>query len=71
MGHPLGDIKVRSTMEAVSSDSIFSVLHIGQSIDIGVSGHGLMEGGIEDRHLRNPGKEFLTGCDSSQIVRIM
>ena len=40
-------------MKAVPADAVFFIVCIGDAEHIGLGGHGLMEGGIENRHLGN------------------
>ena len=54
-------------MEAITTHAMLLVEFIGNRIHIGVVGHGLVESGIEDTHLRQIGQQGLNGIDTFDV----
>ena len=59
------------SMEAVATHAVLLVELIGEGIHVGVVGHGLMEGGVEDAHLRQVGQQCLDGIDALDISGVV
>jgi hypothetical protein len=51
-----GDVAVRRTVEAVAADAVLLVKVVGQAVEVGVGRQGLVEGGVEDRHVGHVGQ---------------
>ena len=66
-----GDIFVARPVEAVAADAVLLIVLLRQRIQIGLRGHGLMEGGIEYRHHRGVRHQSAARKDSGQICRIV
>ncbi len=54
-------------MEAIAAHAVLLIEFVGDGIHIGLGGHGLVESGIEDAHLRQTGHEFLHGIHALQV----
>lgn len=66
-GGLLGDVLVRGAVEAVAADLILGVPAVGHGIDVGLGGHGLVEGGVEDGHHGGVGHDLLAGLDAGDV----
>ena len=55
------DVAVAGAMETVAAHAMLLVELVGQGVHVGVVGHGLVEGGVEDAHLREVGQQGLNG----------
>ena len=58
-------------MEAIAAYAVFAVQVLGQGVAVGVFGQGLVEGGIEHRHLGQAGKQFDRRFDAQQVSRVV
>ena len=58
-------------MEAITPDPVLPVEVLRQGVAIGRRGHGLVEGGIENRHLGYSGEEAHRHLDTLQVGRVM
>ncbi len=59
------------SVETVSPNSVFLVELVRQRVYEGFSGHSLMEGGVEDGHMRDIGQKVFRGFYSGQVWGIM
>ncbi len=67
----LGDELVGGAVEAVAAQAVFRIPLGGNRIEIGLRRHGLVEGRVEDGHLRGGGKKFLRHLDAHQVGGIV
>ena len=67
----LGNVFMGSTMKTITTQAVFDVHFVRQAIQICYSGHGLMEGRIENSYLRCIIHQAHTGLDAVQVRRIM
>ncbi len=58
-------------VEAVAAHAVLFVPLVGQRIDIGMFRHGLVEGGVEDGHMRHVGQDRLGRLDAGDIRRVV
>ena len=70
-GGPGGNVAVRGAVEAVAADLILLIVLVGQSIDVALGGHGLMEGGVKHAHHGHTGHDLLAGADAGDVGRIV
>ena len=54
-------------MEAIAANLILLIVLIGKGVHIGLSGHGLVKRGVENRHHRSVRHKCLTCLDSDNI----
>jgi len=67
----LADVAVTRAVEPVATYAVLLVELVGQGIHIGVVGHGLVEGGVEDSHLRDVGQEGFHGVHALDVGRVV
>ena len=65
------DEGVRRAVEAVAPDPVFVAPAQGHGVGVGVLGHRLVEGGVEDRDLRHLGEEPQRDPQSLQVGRVV
>ena len=70
-GGAAADIGMGGAVKAIAPHPVGPVQVLWQGIAVGRRGHGLVEGGIEDRHLGHPGEEIQGDLDARQIGRIV
>ena len=58
-------------METIAAYTIFLIQLVGDGIHISLSRHCLVEGGIEDTHLRQARHQFLHGIHTLQVSRVV
>ena len=58
-------------METIAANPVFLVEYIGDTINVGMRRHFLMESCVVHPHLRNIGQYLLTGINTADIVRVM
>ena len=67
-----GDVAVGRAVEAVAPDAQLLVEGVGQAVDEGLGGNGLVEGRVEDgRPGGRPGRSGLAGLDALEVVRVV
>ena len=71
LGALLGHIEVRGAVEAVAADLVLAVVFVGDRIDVGFFGHGLVEGGVECPGHGDAGQDLLAGLDAGDIGRVV
>gem|GEM_PF-6031343 len=71
LADPLRDVAVRGAVETVAADAVFLVGFVGEAVEEGVLGHGLVEGGVEDADLGHAGHEFGAGVDTEDVGRVV
>ena len=64
---PGGDVAVAGAVEAVAADVVLLIVLVGDGVDVGLGGHGHMEGGVEHGHLGRLGHDLLAGLDAHEI----
>jgi hypothetical protein len=64
-------VAMRCTVEAVAPDAQLPVEGVGQPIDIGFGGDGMVEGRVEDADLGDSGQERLAGLDALEVMGVM
>src|SRR3954470_6929766 len=62
---------MRAAMETVASDRLLLVKFIGQTVEVGLGGKRMVEGGIEYRDVRDGGKDSAHLPDPGQHHWIM
>ena len=65
------DVLVGGPVEPVLADVELVVLLVGQAVHEHVRRHALVEGRVEDRHLRQPREDGLAGGDAGQVGRVV
>ena len=65
------NILVAGSVEAISTNSVLFIIFVGNRINIGFGGHGLMESGIKDTNHRCIGHQSLAGINTGKIGGIM
>ena len=58
-------------MEPVAAHVVLLVPLRGHGVPVGDRRHGLVEGGVEDRHLRQLGQLGAGGLDAGQVGRLV
>ena len=71
LGALLGHVKVRGAVEAVAADLVLAVVFVGERIDVGLFGHGLVEGGVEGPGHGDAGQDLLAGLDADDVGRVV
>jgi len=67
-----GNIAVAGAMEAVTTDLVVVVVFVGDSIGVSLSGHGLMERGVENSNLGNVLAHNLgAGVDAGEVCGVV
>ena len=66
-----GDELVARAVRAVAADAILLVVLVREAVHVRVSGHRLMEGGIEGHDLRDVRENGLHGVDAQQVRRVV
>ena len=66
-GSALGDVLVRSAVEAVAADGVVLIVLVGQGVGVGHGGHGLMESGVEHGDHGGAGHQLLAGLDADDV----
>jgi len=67
LGGPSGYVPVRGAVEAVFADVLFRIELVRQCVEVGVFGHGLVEGGVEDGDVRHVREELFGRLDTVQV----
>ena len=71
LGPLLGHVEVRGAVEAVAADLVLAVVFVGQGVDVGLFGHGLVKGGVEDPGHGDAGQDLLAGLDAGDVGRVV
>jgi hypothetical protein len=58
-------------VEAVAPHPVLLVQRLRDGVAVGGARHGLVEGGVEDRHRGNPGEELAGHLNAVQVGRVM
>ena len=67
----LRDITMAGAVKTIATHAILLIEFIGQRIHICIVGHRLMEGSVEDTHLRDVGQDSLDGIHALDVGRIV
>lgn len=70
-GGLFGDETMAGAVEAVAADLVGFVEVVGQRVEVGVRGHGLMEGGVEHGDVREFREIFHGGADAGDVGGIV
>src|SRR3989304_9909543 len=62
---------MRGPVKAISSDAVFLIKNVGESVDVSIFWHLLVKSSVENRYLGDIRQNLLTGIYTSDIVRIM
>ncbi len=66
-GGGVGDEFVAGAVEAVFADAELGVEVFGDGVEVGVFGHGLVEGGVEDDDVGDAGEGGFAGADAVEV----
>ncbi len=58
-------------MEAIAAHAVLRVQLVGHGIEVRLRRHGLVEGGVEDRHVGHVREQLLTGVDAGHVRGIV
>src|SRR5699024_6288984 len=58
---------VAGAVEAVATHVILLIVLVGDGVDVGLGGHGHVEGGVEHGHLGGVGDDLLAGPDAHEV----
>ena len=67
----LGYIRVAGSVEAVTSDLVFLIILVRQTVHISFLRHGLMESGVKYSYHGSGGHQLLACIDTDQVSRVM
>ena len=71
LGGLQGDVAVGAAVEAVAADAFVLVQLVGQAVEVGVGRQGLVEGGVEDRHVGHAGQALHGDPDAVEVDRVV
>ncbi len=66
-----GHVAVAGAVEAVAADLVLLVQLVGQAVQVGGRGHGLVERGVEDGHLLHVREHRLRLADADEVGRVV
>jgi hypothetical protein len=66
-----GNVAVGRAVEAVAADAFLLVKVVRQAVEVGVGRQGLVEGGVEDRHVGHTGQLLHGHADALHIHRVV
>ena len=70
-GRPEGNVLMVGAVESVTTDMFLFTELMGKGVGISVTGHGLVEGGVKNGHLRNGRQKSPHELNARQVVRVM
>ena len=68
---PLCHVAVRGAVKAIAADALLLVEFVGQRVEIGTLGQGLVKGGVEDHYLRHLREVLAGGANPRQVRRVV
>ncbi len=71
LGAHAGDELVARAVRAVAADAVLLVVLVREAVHVSVSGHRLVEGGVEGHDLRDVRENGLHGVDAQQVRRVV